>query len=68
MPTKLRNNVSEIYKPLKDTYYNFIHNQVISNKYTGTKYIENTLESEYGIYHTGRSGRNSGSGCVSERL
>lgn len=50
LPTKLRNNVSEIYKPLKDTYYNFIHNQVISNKYTGTKYIENTLESEYGIY------------------
>ena len=40
LPTKLKNNISEIYKPLKDTYYKFIHNQSIikqSNGIQGSK-------------------------------
>ena len=50
LPTKLKNNISEIYKPLKDTYYKFIHNQSIIKQSNGIQYIKNTPESEYGIY------------------
>ena len=50
LPTKLKNNISEVYKPLKDTYYKFIHNQTILKKSNATQYIRNTPESEYGIY------------------
>lgn len=50
LPTKLKNNISEIYKPLRDTYYNFVHSQIISKDTVGTRYIKNTIDAEYGIY------------------
>lgn len=50
LPSKLRDNVYEIYKPLKDTYYKYIHNQTISGRVDEERYIDNSTNAEYGIY------------------
>lgn len=50
LPTKLRDNVYEVYQPLRDTYYNYIHNQIKTKITNRTQFIDNSAKAEYGIY------------------
>lgn len=50
LPTKLRDNVYEVYQPLRDTYYNYIHNQTKTKITNRTQFIDNSAKAEYGIY------------------
>ena len=50
LPTKLRDNVYEVYQPLRDTYYNYIHNQIKTRITNRTQFIDNSAKAEYGIY------------------
>lgn len=50
LPTKLRDNIYEVYQPLKDTYYNYIHNQTRTRITNRTQFIDNSPNAEYGIY------------------
>ena len=50
LPTKLRDNVYEVYQPLRDTYYNYIHNQIKTRITNRAQFIDNSAKAEYGIY------------------
>ena len=50
LPTKLKDDIYEVYKPLRDTYYNFLKGQLIYNRSEETKFIDNSINAEYGIF------------------
>lgn len=50
LPTKLKDDIYEVYKPLRDTYYNFLKGQLLYNRSEETKFIDNSINAEYGIF------------------
>lgn len=51
LPSKLKNNILEVYTPLKDTFDKYLKNQVIIQYQKETRFIDNTTSnSNYGLY------------------
>lgn len=51
LPSKLKNNILEVYTPLKDTFNKYLKDQIITQYKKGTRFIDNTTsDSNYGLY------------------